>query len=125
MGNNTLNQQSFFQPSNIARKELRTFVFSCVFVLGCSVGFAQSIAVDPVAEISHSKSDAVYSDSNEHQVELVLWLMGSKQVSPIDSHGEQLRTIGKKQFINLGILPNRILSNSFMKKAVNYQSTIA
>ena len=63
------------------------------------------------------------------QMELVSWFMGSKQLQMSNGTSTigttSTNNSGKKQFINLGMTPNRILSRTFLKKAINHESTIA
>ena len=63
------------------------------------------------------------------QMELVSWFMGSKQLQMSNGNSTigttSTNNSGKKQFINLGMTPNRILSRTFLKKAINHESTIA
>ena len=53
----------------------------------------------------------------------VSWFMGTKQTPNANQSGEVLSA--KKQMINSGIAPNRLLIKAFLKKASNYNSTIA
>ena len=62
------------------------------------------------------------------QMELVSWFMGSKQIQNLNntsSGATSTNNSGKKQLINCGATPNRILSRAFLKKAINHDSTIA
>jgi len=56
-------------------------------------------------------------------INMVSWFMGTKQTpkATISNDG----TVGKKQMINSGIAPNRLLIKAFLKKANDFQSTIA
>jgi len=67
--------------------------------------------------------------NTESQMELVSWFMGSKQSQPSNnanvSNTTSTNNSGKKQFINCGMTPNRILSKTFLKKAISHDSTIA
>lgn len=53
---------------------------------------------------------------------MVSWFMGTKQTPNANA---QSATSTKKQMINSGIAPNRLLMKAFLKKAASYQSTIA
>ena len=54
----------------------------------------------------------------------VSWFMGTKQTPNANQSGDA--TVSqKKQMINSGIAPNRLLIKAFLKKASNYSSTIA
>ena len=65
------------------------------------------------------KQLATTVDSN---MNFILWFMGSKQ-SP-NSSVLPIGTSGKKQFITSGTEPNRLLIKAFLKKAVNFESSI-
>ena len=55
---------------------------------------------------------------------MVSWFMGTKQ-TPNANQAQDVSSNSKKQMINSGIAPNRLLIKVFMKKATNYNSTIA
>lgn len=71
----------------------------------------------------------VANENTNSQMEFVSWFMGSKQVQMNDgtksSNTISTNGSGKKQFINNGMTPNKILSRTFLKKAINHDSTIA
>ena len=54
----------------------------------------------------------------------VSWFMGTKQ-TPNANQSADAAVSQKKQMINSGIAPNRLLIKAFLKKASNYSSTIA
>lgn len=54
----------------------------------------------------------------------VSWFMGTKQTPNANQSGDAAVS-QKKQMINSGIAPNRLLIKAFLKKASNYSSTIA
>jgi hypothetical protein len=54
----------------------------------------------------------------------VSWFMGTKQTSNANSAAEGSSN-SRKQLINSGIAPNRLLIKAFLKKASNYATTIA
>ena len=76
--------------------------------------------VEHNTETATATAAAVEANPN---LNMVSWLMGTKQTvkETISTDG----TVGKKQMINSGIAPNRLLIKAFLKKANNYQSTIA
>ena len=99
-----------------------------VLLLLSSVGmFGQEVKGEVVVSpVSTTVADA---GSDEAQMELVSWLMASKQ-SQMSGTSNTSGTIstngsGKKQFINNGMTANRILSRTFLKKAINHDRTIA
>ncbi|RYD54461.1 MAG: hypothetical protein EOP56_19165 [Sphingobacteriales bacterium] len=70
---------------------------------------------------------AVNGADDDSNIELVTWFMASKQTQFTGAVTSEISTnnTGKKQFINCGMTPNRILSRAFLKKVINYDSTIA
>lgn len=63
---------------------------------------------------------AVEANSN---MNFVSWFMGTKQTPKTNMTSGD--AYNKKQLINSGIAPNRLLIKAFLKKAANYQSTVA
>jgi hypothetical protein len=57
-------------------------------------------------------------------INFVSWFMGTKQ-TPATTQSNDFSTSTKKQMINSGIAPNRLLIKTFLKKATNYNSIIA
>ena len=55
---------------------------------------------------------------------IVSWFMGTKQ-TPNANQANDVSNNSKKQMINSGIAPNRLLIKTLLKKAANYNSTIA
>lgn len=110
----------------------RLFVLFVLLVLSSVGMFGQEVKneIVPVAVINANMIQVANAGTNtEAQLEFVSWFMGSKQ-SQISNSANKSNTIstnntGKKQFINNGMTPNRILSRAFLKKAINHDSTIA
>ena len=101
----------------------RTFLVF-IFVLVCGGMFAQNEqSPNPTEDLLVVSSEKAVAVTNT-QMELLYWFMGSK-------HGkaglitDDRTTSQKKQFINAGLTPNRILSRTFMNKAINYESTLS
>lgn len=61
---------------------------------------------------------------SESQLDLVFWLMGSRQTINTMSGQDDTFLSHNKQMINSGMVPNRILSRTFLNKAINYDRTI-
>lgn len=76
-----------------------------------------TVAADDNATVAHA------SEANS-SLNMVSWFMGSKQ-TPKSTISNEGATSSKKQMINAGVAPNRLLIKAFLKKASNYQSTIA
>ena len=71
-------------------------------------------------ETSVAKQENISSASN---MNLVLWFMGSKQDPNVKISKEGINT--KKQFMTSGMAPNRLLIKAFLKKAVNFESSMS
>ena len=82
--------------------------------------FAQTVETSNETVATTGTASAVESNAN---INVVSWFMGTKQTpkETISNDG----TVGKKQMINSGIAPNRLLIKAFLKKANDFQSTIA
>lgn len=78
------------------------------------------VSNDMTTETAATVTAATESNTN---MNMVSWFMGTKQTP--NANGAQAAPSSKKQMINAGIAPNRLLMKAFLKKAANYQSTIA
>ncbi|WP_418262249.1 hypothetical protein [Flavobacterium faecale] len=95
-----------------------------VFVLLFSVSaFSQSsidllTEVEPVSTTNQGTTSRVSSN-----VEFVLWFMGTKQNpnTTISTEGNSTRN----EIITSGLAPNRLLIKAFLKKAVNFEVSVA
>ncbi|RZJ33075.1 MAG: hypothetical protein EOO51_14995 [Flavobacterium sp.] len=106
---------------------MRIFVMFVLLVLSSVRMFGQEVKAEKAVVIM-TNTIAAAGENTEAQMELVSWFMGVKQtqVSNTNSASEiSTNKTGKKQFINNGLTTNRILSRTFMKKAINHDSTIA
>lgn len=77
-------------------------------------------ANDDTVTTTATTSSAVEANSN---MNFVSWFMGTKQTPKTDMTSGD--AYNKRQLINSGIAPNRLLIKAFLKKAANYQSTVA
>ncbi len=110
--------------NNSGNTALRAFIM-LVFMVMCTGGvFGQNKVQDiKDADNNGSPSSEVSSGTgSSSKMELLLWFMGSKQIWPNQDEMKSDES-GKKVFINLGMTPNRILSKSLMKKALNFEQT--
>ena len=111
-----------------ANKNLIAFIAVVLFsTLGM---YGQNVKNEIVAPANGTEVSIAAANLNtESQMELVSWFMGSKasQMSSSNnvSNATSTNNSGKKQLINCGATPNRILSRAFLKKAINHDSTIA
>lgn len=132
----TLNLTSTRQDilkTNADATAMRLFVLLVFLLLSCSGVFGQQakfqndetlVAIENVTD----KGEEVKSESNDanRQIELVQWFMGAKQVNPSQpAQTSQKSETTKKILINAGMTPNRILSRTLLKKAMQYENNIA
>ncbi len=116
---------------NNTRKANKTFIAIIALVLFSSIGMFGQHVNNEIAMPENAVEMQVASANlnTESQMELVSWFMGSKasKVSNTSntSNATSTNNSGKKQLINCGATPNRILSRAFLKKAINHDSTIA
>ncbi|MFC6876703.1 hypothetical protein ACFQZF_06695 [Flavobacterium myungsuense] len=78
-------------------------------------------------QVVASDDTVAASQSNETtntSMNFVSWFMGTKQTPNANQSGDAAVS-QKKQIINSGIAPNRLLIKAFLKKASNYNTTIA
>ncbi|MBF6609174.1 MAG: hypothetical protein ITG00_10630 [Flavobacterium sp.] len=74
----------------------------------------------PLTETApETKESSVYS-----KMEMLFWFTGTKQAKTSNGFDDEDVDSRKKQIIMSGTMPNRILSRTFMNKALNYGSTI-
>jgi len=114
--------------ANNSTSNKRLIALFVLLLLSCVGMFGQELN-NNVASPAISSQVVSSASNTDSQMELISWFMGSKQIQ-ISNAINTTNTIstnnsGKKQFINCGMTPNRILSRAFMKKAVNYDKTIA
>ena len=110
---NNANQTSSF-ISTTAKAVLVFVVF-----MFCSVAFAQDQLGSSEQELTSTTTANKVSES----LNFMSWFMGTKQsVQP--NSVQDLKGSSKKQLINSGIAPNRLLHKTFSKKAANFNSAI-
>lgn len=88
-----------------------------------SVGvFAQSAPEAMNVEVAVTGSNMSTVEANPN-LNMVSWFMGTKQTpkAAVSQDGG----VNKKQMINSGIAPNRLLIKAFLKKANDFQSSVA
>lgn len=111
----------------------RLMLFVVLFVLFSISMFSQNSKSENSNLINESEILLIASDevvaTNQINVRttstmnIISWFMGTKQSPNTNQFDETLSA--KKQMINLGIAPNRLLIKAFLKKASNYNNTIA
>ncbi len=113
---------------------IRKMLFVVLFVWSSLSVFSQNSKIENTKLANSSEilliplDDEIASNntnvrSSTSTMNIVSWFMGSKQSPSTNQFDETLST--KKQMINSGIAPNRLLIKTFLKKASNYNSTIA
>jgi len=121
---NTTIQNSFSRTGLVVLFVL--FLLSSVGMVGQNV---QPAASTVTFEVSLASSDETVATTQaatttNTTMNFVSWFMGTKQ-TPSNNQSGEFSTSTKKQMIQSGIAPNRLLIKAFLKKATNYNSTIA
>ena len=121
---NTTTQNSFSRIGLVVLFVL--FLLSSVGMVGQNV---QPAASTVTFEVSLASSDETVATTQtatttNTTMNFVSWFMGTKQ-TPSNNQSGEFSTSTKKQMIQSGIAPNRLLIKAFLKKATNYNSTIA
>ena len=121
---NTTIQNSFSRTGLVVLFVL--FLLSSVGMVGQNV---QPAASTVTFEVSLASSDETVATTQtatttNTTMNFVSWFMGTKQ-TPSNNQSSEFSTSTKKQMIQSGIAPNRLLIKAFLKKATNYNSTIA
>jgi len=108
------------------------FLVLVVMMLLSSVGmFGQntvavpaSISLELTITADETLASADSATTANATMNFVSWFMGTKQ-TPNANGAIEVSSNSKKQMINLGIAPNRLLIKAFLKKASNYATTVA
>ena len=121
---NTTTQNSFSRIGLVVLFVL--FLLSSAGMVGQNV---QPAASTVTFEVSLASSDETVATTQtatttNTTMNFVSWFMGTKQ-TPSNNQSSEFSTNNKKQMIQSGIAPNRLLIKAFLKKATNYNSTIA
>jgi hypothetical protein len=121
---NTTTQNSFSRIGLVVLFVL--FLLSSVGMVGQNVQPAVSTVTFEVSLASSDETVATTqaATTTNTTMNFVSWFMGTKQ-TPSNNQSGEFSTNSKKQMIQSGIAPNRLLIKAFLKKATNYNSTIA
>ena len=121
---NTTTQNSFSRIGLVVLFVL--FLLSSVGMVGQNVQPAVSTVTFEVSLASSDETVATTqaATTTNTTMNFVSWFMGTKQ-TPSNNQSGEFSTSTKKQMIQSGIAPNRLLIKAFLKKATNYNSTIA
>jgi len=115
-----------------ANKKTSTIIVMFVFFLLSNVAAfgqttdennATNLNSEITFETTETSVDQQENISRASNMNLVLWFMGSKQDPNLKISKEGLNT--KKQFMTSGMAPNRLLIKAFLKKAVNFESSMS
>ena len=115
-------------------KAMRVFMLLALLLLCCSVMFGQNAGeqngsglIDIATITDKAASGKVEAADANRQYELIQWFMGSKQLAPaVQSSAKSPKAeTPKRILINCGMTPNRILSRTLLKKAMQFESNIA
>lgn len=112
---------------------MRLFVLLVFLLLSCSGVFGQNAKAEAGVLITATENISVLAQevaadetSTSTQMELVIWFMGAKQTAPVGETAKSTTaTTAKKKLINCGMTPNRILSRTILKKAMQYDNSVA
>jgi hypothetical protein len=126
MKTNTQNKTTQNSFSRIGFVVLVLFLLSSVGMVGQNVQptVATSTTTFTVASSDEVVATAQTTTTTNTTMNFVSWFMGTKQ-TPSNNQSGEFSTNSKKQIIQSGIAPNRLLIKAFLKKATNYNSTIA
>ncbi len=116
---NTQNQKA---TAKVTLTVLFVLLLSGVKMSAQNVAKAETAAVE--ISVANDATVAAATTESNANLNMVSWFMGSKQ-TPKATISNDGAASNKKQLINAGTAPNRLLMKAFMKKAANYQSTIA
>jgi hypothetical protein len=116
--------------SNTSRKALIVifvlFLLSSVGMFGQTTEVVVPQSATPVVEVLNTTNQIIASDSN---ADFMNWFMSSKQVQS-DKEGSQVsgtstNVTRKKQIISSGVVPNKVLYRTLVKKLMSQESAIA
>ncbi|AWG20041.1 hypothetical protein FFWV33_00135 [Flavobacterium faecale] len=96
-------------------------VFMFSFSAFSQVDVTNSISEESTPMTTSTQVGAAKSSSN---MEFVLWFMGSKQ-NPNPTISTEDNASTRHQIMTSGLAPNRLLIKAFLKKAVNFESSMA
>ena len=104
----------------------RRLIALVVLMLLSSIGMFGQEVIGTSADVDFKMEVAYEGDDSNSQMELVMWIMGSKTQMNVDNENRiSTNGSGKKKYINCGMTPNRILSKTFLKKAMNRDQATA
>lgn len=108
--------------NNNSKKSVNN-IFMVVVLLFSVAVFSQSPVSNSLTDVTvPTATSSQVSSSKSSNVEFVLWFMGTKQNpnSTISTEGNSTRN----QILTSGLAPNRLLIKAFLKKAVNFETSL-
>jgi len=106
------------QTTSSLSSTVKVVVLFVVFMF-CGVAFAQDQVSSSQQELTSTTSANTVSES----LHFMSWFMGTKQsVQP--NSVQDLKGSSKKQLINSGSAPNRLLLKTFSKKASSFNTAV-
>lgn len=124
----------FSKKDGSKKLSIIVMMFVCVLLFNVSA-FGQNTVENTTAQTETIQNDEIVNtnvemntikqeaSSSATNMNFVLWFMGSKQTP--NSNAVPAGTTAKKQFMTSGSAPNRLLIRAFLKKAVNFESSMA
>lgn len=114
-----------FSKHNDSKKSVTILILFIVILLSNVSAFSQTSENKSVAANSNEVNSEVKEENNKStsNMDFVLWFMGSKQDPNSTISTEGINT--KKKIMTSGLAPNRLLIKAFLKKAVNFESSLA
>ena len=113
-------------PVSNKKSNKRLIVLFALLLLSSIGVFGQEAKAEKVDGFIAITADQAKAEDNS-KLELVSWLTGARQSQLSNETATKTSTnkSGKKQFINSGMTPNRILSRTLLKKAMSCDNAVA
>ena len=115
----------------IVENKMRILFFIVLFILSSLRMFGQTtvtaIAIQNEQEVKcvfqQNQTSIVSIDS---QIDFVSWFMGSRQsqMNENESTNKSNSAVTKKQILSSGIIPNKVLYRTFMKRVISQDNAI-
>ncbi|MEC4049479.1 hypothetical protein OX284_008560 [Flavobacterium sp. SUN046] len=96
----------------------KLFMMVVLFLLSCTAMNAQTVSNDEAVKVETTTSITNSIAATDSQIDFVGWFMGSNQNQSINEGGlyNDKNSSTKKQIISSGIIPNRVLYKTLVKK---------
>ena len=97
-------------------------IFRSTLIILVMIFIASSASAQDVAP--QQTGVEVQNTVSSSEMELVLWFTGTKKCKTGAGFDDNIIQSQKKQIIRSGMTPNRILTRTFINKAMNYETTL-